>query len=169
MHCRLALAAAALAILPATAVETPQWPPPPAVESRMRDLQQVITGRDSTPAEREVAREELSGMLKSPAGQARGRTAGEKPTRPARAAIDPFPTTIVIPPARSMYVAPPPVPASEVARVEVTVPSRPIVDPRSGTAAAPTGRFAIDPRTGNVLHEAGAGFVDPRTGLVVPR
>src|SRR5688500_4461245 len=120
MRMRLALAAA-LAILPAAAVETAQWPPPPAVESRMRELQQVITARDSTPAEREVAREELSGMLKSPAGQARGRTAGEKPARPARAAIDPLPTTIIAP-ARSMYVAPPPVPASEVARVEVTVP-----------------------------------------------
>lgn len=146
----------------AMAVETPQWPPPEAVEARMRELQQAIIARDSTLAQREAAREELSGLLKSPAGQARGRTAGEK--RIARAAIDPYPSVVA-----PVNVAPPVPPAAGVARIEVIVPPKPVVIPHSGAAASPSGRFAVDPRTGNVLHETLGGYIDPRTGQFIPR
>jgi hypothetical protein len=166
MRARLAGLAVALAAMQAAAVETVQWPPPAPVESRMRELQQLIISRESTAAEREVAREELSGLLKSPAGQSRGRTPDEKPARPARAAIDPYPS--VVAPFRAVNPAPA-VPPQDVARIEVIVPPKPLVNPRTGSAASPAGRFAIDPRTGNVLHEAGAGFVDPRTGQFTPR
>src|SRR6266849_4599618 len=75
----------------AVAAETPQWPPPSGVEARMKELQAIIGSRDSTAAEREAARKELSGLLKSPAGQARGPTRDEKP---ARAAIEPLPSMV---------------------------------------------------------------------------
>jgi hypothetical protein len=162
---RLAALAAAACVAQAAALETAQWPPPAPVESRMRELQHAIIAPDSTAAQREAAREELAGLLKSPAGQARGRTRDEKPPRPARAAIDPYPS--VVKPA-SAAPAPAP-PASEVARIEVIVPPKPAVNPQTGSVAAPAGRFAIDPRTGQVLHESGNGFVDPRTGQLIPR
>lgn len=166
MPVRLAAAAALAGIATlAMALDSPQWPPPDATAARMRELQQVIIARDSTPAQREAAREELSGLLKSPAGQSRGRTPGEKPVRPARAAIDPYPSVV-----KPVNIAPPPAaPAAGVAQVEVIVPPKPVVNPQTGSVAAPTGRFAIDPRTGNVLHEAGSGYVDPRTGQFIPR
>lgn len=158
---RLALGVALLAGQ-AMAVETPQWPPPEGVQERMRELQQAIIARDSTLAQREAAREELSGLLKSPAGQARGRTAGEK--RVARAAIGPYPSAVA-----PVNIAPAAPPAAGVARIEVTVPPKPLVIPQSGAAATPSGRFAVDPRTGNVLHETLGGYVDPRTGQFIPR
>lgn len=161
------LAAACLASFAtaAAALENAQWPPPQGVEVRMRELQQVLGSRDSTLAQRESAREELSGLLKSPAGRQRGRTPDEKPQRPARAAIDPYPSVV-----KPVNVAPPSSPPSAgVAQVEVIVPAKPVVNPQTGAVSAPTGRFAVDPRTGDVLHEAGAGFIDPRTGQFVPR
>ncbi len=157
-------AAIVLAIAPALAAETPQWPPPDDVGTRMRELQQVIIARGSTLAQREAAREELAGLLKSPAGRARGPTPDEKPVRPARAAIDPYPSVVA-----PVNVAPAPPPASGVAHVDVMIPPKPVVIQQSGTAISSSGRFAIDPRTGNVLHESGAGYVDPRTGQFVPR
>jgi hypothetical protein len=160
-----ALAMAALCATQAWALDSPQWPPPGPVEARMRELQLVIIDRDSTASQREAAREELAGLLKSPAGQARRRTPDEKPSRPARSAIDPYPSVV-----RPAVVAPAPAPpAAGVARVEIVVPPKPLVNPQTGSVAAPTGRFAIDPRTGQVLHEAGNGFVDPRTGQFTPR
>jgi hypothetical protein len=166
MLSRLAAAAclASFATL-AAALETAQWPPPEGVEARMRELQQVIGSRESTAAQRDAAREELAGLLKSPAGQQRGRSPDDKRDRPARAAIEPFPSIVkpvnIVPPA-----APPP---AGVAHIEVIVPPKPIVNPQTGTMVAPSGRFAVDPRTGNILHEAGTGFVDPRTGQFIPR
>lgn len=157
-----ALAGLALASTLAAAIETAQWPPPTEVETRMRELQAVLGSRESTPAQREGAREELSGLLKSPAGQARGRTPDEKPTRPARAAIEPFPS--VVKPAYSPRVGP----APPLARMEIVEPSRPTALP-SGALPAPSGRFAIDPRTGAVLHEIPGGYVNPLTGQVTPR
>jgi hypothetical protein len=157
-----ALAALALAATLAAAVETVEWPPPSDVEARMHELQAVLSSRESTPAQREAARGELSSLLKSPAGQARGPTPDEKPTRPARAAIDPFPR--IVKPAES----PPIGPAPPVAHIEVVVPPKPIVLP-SGSVALPANRFAIDPRTGAVLHEIPGGYIDPRTGQVTPR
>lgn len=162
MNLRLAAAGVIVAAAPALAVETTQWPPAEDVGARMRELQQVIMARDSTLPQREAAREELSGLLKSPAGQARGRTPGEK--RIARAAIDPYPSVVA-----PVYIAPTPPPAGSVAHIEVTVPPKPPVILQSGAAAAPSGRFAVDPRTGNVLHETLGGYVDPRTGQFIPR
>jgi len=165
MRARLAACVAATCAVQAWALEAPQWPPPPSVEARMRELQQVIIARDSTPSQREAAREELSGLIKSPAGQSRGRTPDEKPPRAARAAIDPYPSVV-----KPAVVAPAPAPpAAGVAQIEVIVPPKPAVNPQTGSVAAPAGRFAIDPRTGQVLHEAGNGFVDPRTGQFTPR
>jgi hypothetical protein len=147
------------------AVEAPSWPPPPNVEARMRELQLVIIDRDSTLAQREAAREELASLLKSPSGQARGRTPDERPPRPARAAIEPFPS--VISPAASRAV---PLPTPGVAQVEVTEPpKRPLVVPQTGHVLIPSGRVAVDPRTGSILHEIPGGYVDPRTGQVVTR
>ena len=163
MRARLAaLAGFALAATTAAAIETAQWPPPSGVETRMRELQGVLGSRESTPAQRESAREELSGLLKSPAGQARGRTPDENPTRPARAAIDPFPR--IVKPA----VSPPVGPAPPMAHIEIVEPPKPMVLP-SGAVVTPSNRFAIDPRTGAVLHEIPGGYVDPRTGQVTPR
>ena len=164
MHARLALAAAAFAATAASALETAQWPPPDSVAARMKALQQTLSSTETTAAQREAAREELSGLLKSPAGQAKGRSRDEKP---ARAAVEPFPSIM-----RS-GVAPTPVavvpPPGGVARLEVVDPPRVVVDPRTGTAAPQVGGFAIDPRSGSVLHETPGGFVDPKTGRLVPR
>ena len=156
---RLALGAvlAVLATL-AAALDTPQWPPPAGVETRMRELQLIIGSRDATPAQREAARSELASLLKSPAGQARR----ARDERPARAAIDPFPS--IVKPAQNPRLASPP-----VANLEVVVPPKPAVVPPTGSVPAPSGRFAIDPRSGAVLHEVPGGYVDPRTGQFVPR
>jgi hypothetical protein len=164
MTMRTPLACALLASLAtgALALDTPSWPPPPGVGSRMRELQQIIVDRESTAPQRESAREELSSLLKSPAGQARGRTRDE---RPARAAIDPFPSVVkpASPPAAST------VPPAGVATVEVIEPPKRLVVPQTGAVLVPSSRFAIDPRTGTVLHEIPGGFIDPRTGQVIPR
>ena len=151
----LAMPAAVLAL------ETAQWPPPDPVQDRMHQLQLVIGSRDATAAQREAAREELSGLLKSPAGQVRGPTPGEKPVR-AHAPLEPLPASV-------KALAPSPsAPNVPTARVEVVVPPKPLVLP-SGSVAMPGDRFAVDPRTGAVLHEIPGGYVDPRTGRVTPR
>lgn len=154
LFCSLLAAGSALA------VDDTQWPPAGDAEARMRELQLVIGSRDSTPAQRDSAREELMRLLMSPGAGARG-TPPEK--RPARAAIDVLPNAIV-------PVAPAAPPPGGVAHIEVTVPPKPVIIPNSGIAVAPTTQeFAIDPRTGRILHGAGSGFVDPRTGQFVPR
>jgi len=144
-----------------SAAQTAQWPPPAGVEARMRELQGVIGGRETSAAQREAAREELSGLLKSP--QARGPSRDEKPVRPARAAIDPLPS--MLKPADGALPAAPP-----VARLDVVAPPpKMLVIPSTGAVTSPSGRFAVDPRTGALLHEIPGGYVDPRTGQVVPR
>jgi hypothetical protein len=163
MRARLAAALAlALVAMPATALESAEWPPSPEVASRMKTLQEKLRDPDATAAQREAAREELAGLLKSPAGQARGRTADEKP---ARAAIDPYPSVVRPPPAP----APAPPPPEDVAKLEVVEPPKPVVDPRTGTVLPRAGDFAIDPRTGAVLHSTPGGFIDPKTGQFIPR
>ena len=151
--------------LQAVGAEAPQWPPPNPVAERMKVLQQTLRSSDATALERESARRELANLLKSPAGQAKA-TADEKPTRPARAAIDPLPSIV-----KPTVIAAPPSPLPNgVARLEVVEPPKPIPNPHSGVATTPpAGKFAIDPRTGNVLHEVPGGFVDPKTGQFVPR
>jgi hypothetical protein len=151
--------------MPAMALETGEWPPSEEVASRMKSLQETLRDPKATAAQREAAREELAGLLKSPAGQARGRTADEKPARPARAAIDPYPSVVRPTPAPAP-AAPPP---EGVARLEVVDPPKPVVDPRTGTVLPSAGDFAIDPRTGAVLHSTPGGFVDPKTGQFIPR
>ena len=149
----------AMAALPAAAADGPSWPPSEAVQQRMHELQQVIIARDSTLAQRDAAREELANLLKSPAGRDKA-TPDEKP--PPRAAIEPH-GPILMP---AIPAAPRPAPApSDVARLEVTQPPRPILIPIPGAA----GRIAIDPMTGTLLRETPAGYVDPRTGQLHPR
>lgn len=163
---RATLLATALAALPAAALETAQWPPPPETVKRMQELQHVIIDRGSTVQERDAARGELAALLRSPAGQSQ---ADVKPSRPARAAIDPFPSVVKpydrvpAPPASPSH------PQEGVARVEVVEPPKPIVIPQTGQIAAPTGNFIIDPQ-GHIYHPLpGGGYVDPRTGVIVPR
>ncbi|MBC8023830.1 MAG: hypothetical protein H7Y14_11960 [Burkholderiales bacterium] len=144
----------------AAAVDTPTWPPPGDVAQRMRELQLVIGSPQSTAAQRDTAREELSGLLKSPAEQLRGRTRDEKSA--PRAAIEPIGP--IVKPAVN-----PSVPMPGVATVEVIAPPRITVMPQTGAVPAPSGRAAIDPRTGNVLHETPNGYIDPRTGQFTPR
>jgi hypothetical protein len=145
----------------AGAVETTQWPPPRADEARMRELQQALSKRDSTPEQREAARKELGRMLMSPAAGSVP-SAVEESRRPARAAIDPFPS-IPAPP------TPPRVPTPGVAELEVVSPPKPMVIPDTGSVATPSGRILVDPRTGSVLHETPTGYVDPRTGRLTPK
>lgn len=157
--------ALSLAAPAARALETATWPPPAPVQERMHELQQVIIDPASTSAQREAARGELAGLLKSPAGQSRGRTPDEKPQRPARAAIIPFPGVVQPLPAER----PAPAPPSSVAHVEVVQPPKPIVLPGKGTAAVPVNNIAIDPLTGHVLNAVPGGYVDPRTGQFTSR
>jgi hypothetical protein len=150
-------------VLAAGAAETAQWPPKADVAARMRELQEVIGNPQSSAAQRESAREELSGLLKSPAGKARGRTPAEKRAAP-RAAIEPLGP--IVKPAVNPPVS---VPSAGVATVEVVTPPKITVVPQTGSVAAPAGRAAIDPRTGHVLHEVPNGYIDPRTGQFTPR
>ena len=163
MTLRTALALIAWGVASASwAVETTQWPPPAADEARMRALQQEMTKRDSTPQQRDAARKELARLLMSPAARDVPNVPAEGPKRAPRAAIDPYPSVPAPAPA-------PRVPMPGVAELEVVSPSKPIVDPRTGAAAAPAPGFAIDPRTGAVLHETPSGYIDPRTGRLVPK
>lgn len=166
---RAALLVAALGTSSAVfALEQAQWPPPPETAQRMRELQHVIIDPSSSAQQRDVARDELAGLLKSPAGQGHA-TPDQKPQRPARAAIDPFPG-VVKPWER--VPAPPVLPAKPgegVARVEVIEPPKPVIVPQTGRVATSAGNFLIDSQ-GTVLHPLpGGGYVDPRTGQIVPR
>ena len=164
---RLALAALALVAMPAVALDAPQWPPPAPTADRMRALQEQLRDAQLTPAQREAAREELSSLLKSPAGQARGRTPDEKPARPARAAVLEPARTPVVPTTEITPVKPPP--PEGVARLEVVAPPKPVVIPDTGIVLTPGKPVTVDPRTGGVLHEVPGGYIDPRTGQLVPR
>lgn len=169
MGARLAAAFLVLMALLASAAfaaDDAAWPPPQSVQSRMHALQGRIRAADSTPAQREAAREELAALLKSPAGRERTTPEEARKVPPARAAIEPYPSVVKpLPPAAAAN--PPP---RGVARLEVVPgPNPPVVNPRTGAPAVPSGRFAIDPVTGHVLHETPGGYVDPRTGQFVPR
>lgn len=155
---RLLVAALAF-IAPAAAA---QWPPSEDAAARMHELQAVMQGTQSTPAQREAAREELSKLLKSPAARERARTPGEKPVRPPRAAIEPL--GALVKPAANPAIS-----VLGVAQVDVAIPPKPLVVPRTGDLVAPAGNSAVDPRSGHVLHETPFGYVDPRTGQFTPR
>jgi hypothetical protein len=150
----------------AFAADDATWPPPEPVQARMRELQALIRGPASTMAEREAAREELAGLLKSPTGRDRTTPEEARKVPAARAAIDPYPSVVKpLPPIAATN--PPP---GGVAHLEVVpAPKPPAMNPRTGAPALPSGRFAIDPTTGGVLHEVPGGYVDPRTGQLIPR
>ncbi len=122
---RRAAACLALAAAPVLALDTPQWPPPESVEARMRELQLVIIARESKPSQREAAREELVGLLKSPAGRLRDPGTPQRPA--ARAAIDPYPSVVA-----PVNIAPAPRPPGGVAHIEVIQPPKAYLDPRTG-------------------------------------
>ena len=130
----------------------------------MQQLREVLMSRDSTPAQRDAARAELARMISSPAAK-NPSAPGEG--KPARAAIQPFPSI----PSVELKVPRPahPVDPADVAKVEVVSPSRAIVNPTTGSVIAPTGHTMIDPRTGSVLQETPSGYIDPRTGRLIPK
>ncbi len=161
MGARAGAIAFILAAPVALAAAPDDWPPPPEVLGRMRELQSALAKRDATPAERESARAELEKLLKSPAG--RERPTFDAAKRKPRAAIEPFPG--IAPPAGGKLPQAPP-----VAKLEpVPRPRRPAVDPATGAALPPSPGSTIDPHTGRVLHEVPGGYVDPQTGRFVPR
>lgn len=164
MISRNALAAiiVATAAQPVLAAEPVDWPPPPAVQARMKELQQAIANPASSPEQRDAARRELTRLLKSRA--ARDEVGKEEAKRPPRAAIEPFPR--IVRPAEAPTVH---VPAPPVAQVDVTVPPKPVVIPSTGSVAVPAPNVAIDPRTGSVLQQVPNGYIDPKTGQFVPR
>jgi hypothetical protein len=164
MIARAAAVVAALAASGAWAVDDTSWPPPENVEARMHELQAAIRDPRATMDQREAAREELSNLLKSPAGQARP-TPDEKPVMPPRAAIQPFPS--VVKPAPPIADSVPPQPG--IAHLDVLAPPvAPLVSPRA-TPVAPAQDFAIDPVTGHVLHPVPGGYIDPSNGRRFPR
>lgn len=132
----------------------------------MRELQVALSARDATPGQREAARRELARMLMGPAAPAPASGDSRGEARPPRAAIQPFPaipaTAVPSPPAAR-------VDPGDVARLEVTGPSRAIVNPRTGSVVAPIGSTVIDLRSGTVLQETPSGYMDPRTGQLIPR
>jgi len=128
----------------------------------MSELQAVLSFRDATPEQRAAARRELMRLLRTPSAPDSAPTAKVPP----RAAIQPFPS-IAAP-----FVPPPPaarVDPDDVARLEVTGPSRAIVNQRSGSVVAPLGSTVIDLRSGTVLVETPSGYMDPRTGQLIPK
>jgi len=134
----------------------------------MKELQAKMADPASTREERAAARTELERFLKAPG--APDRKPGDA-KKPARAAIDPFPSvakpsTAEIPYAPKPLTEPPP-----TARLEVIEePRRPVVDPATGRLIQPTSPgAAVDPRSGRVLHETPGGYIDPRTGRLVPK
>jgi hypothetical protein len=154
----LLLAAAPLAVL---AVDPADWPPVPAVQKRMTELQAVIHDPGASTAEREAARNELRRLLKTRADPHPGPLPGENVPR---AAIEPFPS--VVKPAVSPVVK---VPAPPMARIDVVVPPKPLIIQNNATPAITSPGVAIDPRTGQILHETPNGYVNPRTGEFIPR
>ncbi len=163
MRLRASFAAFLLAASPlaALALDPADWPPAPAVQKRMAELQAVIHDPGASAAEREAARNELRRLLKTRADPHPGALPGENVPR---AAITPFPS--VVKPAVSPVVK---VPAPPVAHIDVVVPPKPLIIQNNGAPAIPAPGVAIDPRTGQILHETPGGYVNPRTGEFIPR
>ena len=155
---------AALAFVSGLAVAAespPAWPPSEASRARIAELQAVLASRDATKAERQAAREELSGYLRL------GNPPSEKP--PARAATLPMPGYIDTPTIGKAFEGKaPPATAPMTQVAPPALPPVPIPLPGGGVIT-PTPGGAIDPRTGTVYVETPAGYIDPRTGQVVPR
>jgi hypothetical protein len=64
--------------------------------------------------------------------------------------------------------APASTPQPGIAHLEVTRPTAPAIDPRTGSPLVSAPNAAVDPTTGHVLHAVPGGYVDPRTGRFVP-
>jgi hypothetical protein len=147
--------------LAAAADTAPTWPPSEASRARIAELQAVLASRDATDAERQSAREELSGYLrlgKPPEGKA-----------PARAATSPVPGYIDTPTIGKAFKGSDPPAPQPMTRVAPVPPApSPIPNP-SGGVVTPIPGGAIDPRTGTVYVETPSGYIDPRTGQVVPK
>lgn len=139
------------------AVETTQWPPPPEAAARMRELQHVITSRESTAEQRNEARAELGRLMRAPSAQ------GPLPHTRPRAAIEPAA------PVKSAVVPMPMGPPPETAKLEVVSPSRAEPAVPLGPLPAPIGQLGVDPRTGHVIQKTPAGYVDTVTGQPVKR
>jgi hypothetical protein len=134
----------------------------------MRELQATISDAASTKDERAVAKKELERLMKAPGAPERK---PDEAKRPARAAIDPFPSVAKPADAGLPFVSKPLTEPPPTARLEVIEePRRPLVDPASGRLIQPTtSGVAVDPRTGRLLHETPSGYIDPRTGRLIPK
>ncbi len=145
---------AALDPLSGHAQDAPAWPPSAEARSRIAELQAVMSARDSTPAQREAAREALARLLRHP-------DAAEPEELPAvRAAIAPFPPI------------PAPAPALQARTATLVAAPRaipPLSLPIFGLALPPAGRVVIDPATGALFRDTGLGFIDPATGRRIPK
>jgi hypothetical protein len=163
---RLAIGLALAIAATASAVESTDWPPSPETLARMRELQSKISDPAATKDERESAKRDLERLMKAPG--APERKSGEA-KKPARAAIEPFPS--VAAPFESKPLREPP----PTARLEVIddtpLPSRkPVIDPATGRLIQPTSPgSAVDPRTGRIYQETPGGYIDPRTGRLIPK
>lgn len=166
MISRLAIGLAlAIAATTPVAVETTDWPPSPETLGRMRDLQAKILDPATTKGERATARKDLERLMKAP--NAPETRAGEA-KKPARAAIDPFPSVAKPADAGLPFVPKPLTEPPPTARLEVIEESRrPIIDPSTGRIIQPGA--AVDPRTGRMLQETPSGYIDPRTGRLIPK
>jgi len=167
MRTRFVLAMAlALGSAAAPAVDSTQWPPPPEVLEHMKALQARIADPGTSKEERAAARAQLERLMKSPAG-ADKKTADEA-RKPARAAIEPFPSVVKPRTAQPERFGPPP----PTAHVEVIDPPRKpvVVDPQTGSLIQPTAPgVAVDSRTGHILQETPGAYIDPRTGRIIPK
>jgi hypothetical protein len=163
---RLAIGLAlAISVTCTLAVESTDWPPSPETLARMRELQSKITDPATTKVERESAKKDLERLMKAPGAPDRKPA---EPKKPARAAIDPFPS---VAPAYEYKPLKEPPPTARLEVIEDPPPPRkPVIDPATGRLIQPTSPgAAVDPRTGRLLTETPAGYVDPRTGRLIPK
>jgi len=94
---------------------------------------------------------------------------GDDAKKPARAAIDPFPS-VAKPYEYKPLTEPPPTARLEVIDDPPPPPRKPVIDPTTGRIIQPTSPgVAVDPRSGRLLQETPAGYIDPRTGRLVPK
>jgi hypothetical protein len=167
---RLAIGLAlAITVTSTAAIESTDWPPSPETLARMRELQSKIGDPAATKDEREGAKRDLERLMKIPGAPERK---GPEAKKPARAAIEPFPS-VAAPFEYKPLREPPP-----TARLEVVddppqppaPPRKPVIDPATGRLIQPTSPgAAVDPRTGRILQETPAGYIDPRTGRLIPK
>ena len=141
---------------PALAADPP-WPPTPEAQERIDHLRHILGDPTVTPAERQVARDELARLLMHPS---RAPTpVGRMPPRAAVMPKEPLPPPVVPPPPATAIVTP--------VAPAVRAP-HPVPDGKGGNVV-PGGQTAIDPKTGATLIDVGNGWLDPATGRFVPK